>query len=238
MNNGQMTFRRIAQVVIRYRIAVLVGSFLVLLGMFGAIATRLQVDTSLDSFAEQGSQAQKVLTEYRDEFGRDGLYVVVVEGDVFSVPFLEKLKALHQEVQALDLDLPSLKNADQPAASATTDNPNTILVKDDDDTFAFVDDDDDFDEFEASSNEPRDRLAMVGNVASDVMSLINARHTQKDGRGTLIVGKKLEPFPTTPKDLNLVRERVLGDPTLVGRSAQQHSTVVALKTLIVMKKIY
>ena len=94
MNNGQMTFRQIAQVVIRYRIAVLVGSFLVLLGMFGAIATRLQVDTSLDSFAEQGSQAQKVLTEYRDEFGRDGLYVVVVEGDVFSVPFLEETKSV------------------------------------------------------------------------------------------------------------------------------------------------
>ena len=91
-----------------------------------------------------------MLTEYRDEFGRDGLYVVVVEGDVFSVPFLENLSALHQEVQALDLDLPSLKGEAQPAASATNNNPNAILETDGDDTFAFVDDDDDFDEFEAS----------------------------------------------------------------------------------------
>ena len=64
------------------------------------------------------------------------------------------------------------------------------------------------------------------------------RGTPKDEQGTLVVGKKLEPFPTTPEDLNLVKKRVLGDPTLVGRlvgSAGQH-TVVALKTPIVSEE--
>ena len=48
------------------------------------------------------------LEEVRDDFGRDDLFVVIVEGDVFSMDYLERLKGLHDELAEINVELESL----------------------------------------------------------------------------------------------------------------------------------
>ena len=73
-----------------------------------AIVERLELDTSVEAFTANDSPAQQVLEEFRDTFGRDELILVLVEGEVFTLPFLEELRALHNELAALDIPIPSL----------------------------------------------------------------------------------------------------------------------------------
>ncbi len=86
--------------------------FLLTLGITGLgawlVATRTVVDTSIESFASADSEAQVLLERYRDDFGRDDFLVVMVEGEVFTPGFLKKLKALHDELAALDVEVSSL----------------------------------------------------------------------------------------------------------------------------------
>ena len=105
-------FRSVCLYAIRWRWLVLVGSLVVLMGMLVVIRSSLRIDTSIESFSEKGSTAQLVLEEYRAEFGRDGMYIVVIEGDVFTPAFFKKLSLLHQEILGLTMDLASIEAAD------------------------------------------------------------------------------------------------------------------------------
>ena len=68
----------------------------------------LLVDTSVEAFSNPNDDGQIILEAYRDEFGRDDFFMLMVEGDVFSVPFLNKLKQLHQELAQLNIEVDSL----------------------------------------------------------------------------------------------------------------------------------
>ena len=132
-------FQRSARISIRNRWHVLIASVAIIAAMGVMIVEKLQIDTSIESFSEKGSEAQQVLEEYRSEFGRDGMYVMVVEGDVYTKPFLEKLAKLHQEMLGLVLDLESLKTAESEIDSGSS--PPTGVTTDSD-AFDFEDDDD------------------------------------------------------------------------------------------------
>ena len=244
LHSGQHDFfRRLGSWSVRYRWIVLATSLVTLGLMFWGIATRLTFDTSMDSFAETGSTAQQTLDEYRDEFGRDGLYVVVIEGDVFSSTFLQRLRALHRDIVGLNLDLPSLAAPVGDAPNAEV-GPTKSNSSDQRSEFAFDDEDEDdgFDTADAFENDAvTDETASsfnVGNVALDVTSLINARRTYRDGMGTLVVGKLTEPWPRGQQAIEKIRRIAMADRSLVGRilgSAGQH-TLIALKTPVVTEK--
>lgn len=75
--------------------------------MVQQINTRLTIDTSIDVFIPKHAPANQALQTYRQSFGRDTSWVIMAEGDVFTMPFLEKLRALHADLAALDLPHPA-----------------------------------------------------------------------------------------------------------------------------------
>lgn len=100
--------RRLAAFVLRHKALIVLAALATTVVAAWAIDTQLRLDMTVESFLDTDSPALKNLEEYRDTFGRDDAFLVMVEGDVFSMPFLTKLRALHNEVAALDLPLKSL----------------------------------------------------------------------------------------------------------------------------------
>ena len=115
-----------ARLVVRHPWLALLAS-VALMALSGWLAaTNTRVDTSVEAFADHHSEARRLLDEYRAEFGRDDVLMVLVEGDVFSVDYLTRLKALHQALAALDLgpEPPSALAARAAAAKAHTTAPS------------------------------------------------------------------------------------------------------------------
>ncbi len=100
--------RRLGAFVLRHKAIIALAAVATSVVAGWAITTRLRMDMTVESFLDSDSPALKSLEEYRDTFGRDDAFLVMVEGDVFSIPFLTKLRALHDELAALDLPLESL----------------------------------------------------------------------------------------------------------------------------------
>jgi predicted RND superfamily exporter protein len=65
--------------------------------------TTLHLDNSMEAFTDQTSATHKALLEFRKTYGRDDLFLVAISGDVFSLAFLNDLKALHQKLETLDV---------------------------------------------------------------------------------------------------------------------------------------
>ena len=97
-----------ARLVLRFRWVMMLASFAIT-GLFAwQLVTKLATDTSMEAFQVTDSQAFLDLEELRDDFGRDELFIVIAEGDVFTLPFLERLKKLHKELASIDLELETL----------------------------------------------------------------------------------------------------------------------------------
>ena len=98
-------FRAWARTVLRFKIPfVLLTVGLTLFAVYN-VRTNLHFDPSTEYITDSDSEVAAALEEYRDDFGRDDLYMIVMEGDVFSMPFLDKLKRLHEELEALDPEI-------------------------------------------------------------------------------------------------------------------------------------
>ena len=184
--------------------------------------SRVQTDTSIEAFVSQESEAQKALEEYRDLFGRDDLLVLMIEGDVFSRSYLERLEELHEALEKLDVEVESRgqRKSDREALRKTTDasKPDTPQA-------APADDFGDFDDFggEGWGDEAG------GTVIEEVTSLINVRRTRAtpDGEG-IVVGSLMDPLPTA-EELPALKAEVLADKVLVGQIVGRrgrHSLVV------------
>ena len=198
----------------------------------------LMVDTSVEAFTNPEEDSQKILERYRDDFGRDDFFMVMVEGDVFSIPFLKRLKQLHERLENLDLEVKSLgerkadrllktrhqKVVDQlrthPSSRQGTDSKQGTEIESQD-TFG---DDDSFDEDEGWGDE------VGGTVIEEVNSLINARHTYASPEMGLIVGEWCDPFPTVDT-LATFKQQVLSDESLVGNVVgdQGRHAVISLR---------
>ena len=83
-------FEAWARFVLRHRFLMLATSIALSVFLAHQAATRLQVDTSVDAFIASDSETARVRGELRDDFGVDEVTLIVIEGDVFSEPFLTK----------------------------------------------------------------------------------------------------------------------------------------------------
>lgn len=238
-------FRRWAELVLAHRGLSAGLMVLVTVGMLYVIKTSLRVDNTAESFLPGDSEAALALEELRDEFGRDDVFMLLVEGDVFSLPYLERLKALHEATAAIDMEIPSLgerrrdrleregrapppkkkrpaKSADKPAAGSGREAGG------DDDFGDFGEGDfgaDDFSEDFTGDEGWGDEEG--GTIIEDVRSLINVRQTRWEDGGLKVEGL-LDEWPTEA-DLPALKERVLSDRTIVNQVVGErgrHSALV------------
>src|SRR5688572_21102707 len=103
---GSRLFTKIGEWVVRWGYVHLAFVALVTVFMGYQAATKLRLETSMEIMQVSGSPAQVRLDEFRDYFGRDDYFLVLIEGDVFTMPFLEKLKNVHAELEKIDIELP------------------------------------------------------------------------------------------------------------------------------------
>ncbi|MDH5675855.1 MAG: efflux RND transporter permease subunit [Myxococcales bacterium] len=226
-------FRAWARVAIALRFPVLVLCLGLTAFLTHQMFTALLVDNSNEAFMEAGSEADQRLTALRDAFGRDELFLVLVEGDVFSLDYLTRLRALHEALETIDLPLSSLgqRKADrdrergrvatsaEPAAAASSAPAQGSR-----------EDLGDFGDFGDFGNDGGWGEEAGGSVIDQVLSLVNARRTRSVDGGLRVDG--LLDEPPTAATLPQLRAHVLSDPALVGQlvgKAGKHS-VVAVRT--------
>ena len=100
---GSPFFERWAGFVLRRRglcITLTLGTTLV---MALQAADKLRMDTTDENFLSSEELSIGTLQEVRRDFGNDVLLQVLVQGDVFSLPYLERLTALHRQIEQLEL---------------------------------------------------------------------------------------------------------------------------------------
>ncbi|MDP6942907.1 MAG: efflux RND transporter permease subunit, partial [Myxococcota bacterium] len=146
---------------------------------------------------------------------------------------LDKLRAMHQELAALDV---ALTATSEPADEAPTPEPSPATASEDDDFGDF--DDDDFD-----GGGDADEWAGLegGSVIEEITSLVNMRQTRgrqvtnaDGGVSTEIdVGELMLPWPDEA-ELPALREAVLGDPTKIGALVNKSGrlSLVMLRTQV------
>jgi predicted RND superfamily exporter protein len=77
--------------------------FLMLLMSFGLIsqAPKLTMDTSIEGFLHDQDPIRVYYDEFRDQFGRDEVvFLGIPDDNIFSDVFMQKLKALHEDLEA------------------------------------------------------------------------------------------------------------------------------------------
>ena len=188
---------------------------------------RLSFDTSIEAFASDNEGLSKTLEEFRDEFGRDDVFLILVQGDVFTADYATRIKALDDEISALNMEIPSLgerkrdrdrhKNGQPtPAAKPASSGAENALAD------GFADDEGWGDE-------------TGGSIIDEVISIVTARRTEGNSEG-FHVGKLMDPMPTSPEEFERLRQRVLGDrsagippdPTLIGHVVNATGTASAI----------
>lgn len=98
----------------RHRIKTIIVMMLLTAAMISGLP-QITLDVSTEGFLHKADHALIDYNRFRDQFGRDELVIVAIHGDdIFSLPFLTKLKKLHEqlanEVPYID-DITSLVNA-------------------------------------------------------------------------------------------------------------------------------
>lgn len=115
-------------ILIKYRFLVL---FLVLIPTFliGSQVRNLTMDTSNEGLLHHEDPILTVYNAFRDQFGRDDLLVLAIKSEnIFTIPFLTRLKKLHDQLEAEVPhvnDITSLVNARD-----TRGQGDTLLVDD------------------------------------------------------------------------------------------------------------
>ena len=105
---GNLLFKAWTELVLRHRIVFLLLTFAGTGLAIHTIRTRLHMDNSIEAFGSAQSNAADLLEDFRDDFGRDEAFMIVVEGDVFTLEYVQKLKKLHERVATLNLELETL----------------------------------------------------------------------------------------------------------------------------------
>jgi len=91
-------FEDLARAIYRHRILTVI-IMLALSSLLIVQIPKITIDTSTEGFLHEDDPALLAYNAFRDQFGRDEMVIIAVGAeDVFSHRFLEKLKALHQEL--------------------------------------------------------------------------------------------------------------------------------------------
>ncbi len=255
-------FRRWAELVLRFRWSLLALT-LIGTGVFTFFTfTQLKLDNSIDAFVSGNSNARQLLDEFQDEFGKDAFFLVMAKGDVFTPDYLARLKKLHEELEALNMEIPSLGQrrsrartlsvghgpksiastraniADNPrnkrAKPATTPAAGPPSAATGDAFDGGVGDADDFGGFEDSAAGWGEEAG--GTIVDEVISLINVRKTSGKG-GTLRVGELMDPMPE-PAALPALKKQVLADSKYVGQVVGRRGmhSVLSVRTQFMSEK--
>jgi len=223
-------FRAWTRFVIRWRWPLLLLTFAVTAVFQVQMKRHLRFDSSVEYFAA-GSKAREVLEEFQEDFGNDTYHVVLVEGDVFSLPFLEQLQGLHDHVAQFDPDgssTPAPGDAAPVDEWGEGDDDAGFGDPADDDGWGEGDDDAGFGDDDGwgegdddagfgdapDQAEPATARSQAG-VIEEIVSLINVRQTVFEG-GAVRVRGLLDGGLPTADELPALRDQVLGDPTLAG----------------------
>ena len=96
---AELFFEKLIESVIRRRSLVLIGVFLCS-GFLGYQVKSLKFDTSNEGFLHKDDKILSVYNDFREQFGRDDMLALAIYSeDIFSAVFLQKLKALHEELK-------------------------------------------------------------------------------------------------------------------------------------------
>ena len=220
-----------ARFVIRRRFPLLFLTVMVTVAAVYQVKTKLQIQASLESFLSAGSEAHATLEAFRDTFGRDDVFLVMVEGDVFSIEFLERLLALHRELEAIELD-DGPNDAETVAASPPAPGPDPPTTP-----AGIGAGDDDFGDFDDAWGEEGGQVDDAwagesgGTQIDEVMSLVNARKFESSDGG-LLVRDLLDPFPTA-ETVGQVRRDAYADPAIAKQllDANGKFTLLAVRTV-------
>lgn len=175
------------------------------------ITSKLKLDNSLENFTTQGSKAAQILEEFRTEFGRDSVFLILIEGDVFSQKFLMKLKDLHDTLSEMQLELVEVQT--------TPREEQTTALR--------------FDEFNDESGWGDEG---GGTIVDEIISLINFRQTLSSEAG-ISVGELMDPWPET-EHIDEFRKRVLADKQIVHKFIDKEGryTTIMLRTQVLHGK--
>ena len=105
---GPRFFATLARITLRFRFVVLALLLANSAFMFYQRQTNLLLETSNEAFLDASSAAAINLEKLRDSFGRDEMFLVLIEGDVFSLDYLSRLKKLHEELASIAIPVASL----------------------------------------------------------------------------------------------------------------------------------
>ena len=230
-------FRAWARVMIQLRFPILGLTALITAGAIWAIHKKHFIDNSVESFSASTADSTRVLEEFRDDFGRDDLFLVLIEGDVFSPEYLDKVAKLTAELEDISLYLPTLgeRKIDRDLLRGrisveewrdkSRQSTNVAQPTAGDEGF-----DEDFDEdFGEGFGDEADTVQLEGvlrlleqaargewppegSIVDEVVSIVNVRKTRTVGESGLQVGELMDPFPTTAEAIAALRTEVLGDP--------------------------
>ncbi|OGG99182.1 MAG: hypothetical protein A2600_05245 [Candidatus Lambdaproteobacteria bacterium RIFOXYD1_FULL_56_27] len=117
-----------AKLVLRYKWAFALLILVVSVLLISQIRN-LKMDTSTEGFFHPEDPSIIAYNDFRDQFGRDEMIILMIESDqLFSVEFLTKLKALHQEIEQ---SVPNLKDInDLVSARKTIGKEGSLVVGD------------------------------------------------------------------------------------------------------------
>jgi predicted RND superfamily exporter protein len=206
-------FTQWAKNIIRYRWALIALTLLSVVGSGWFVATQIKIDMGIEAFTDHGSKAQQYLEEFRDDFGRDDVWIIALEGDVFSSAYLAKLRALHQELESINIDLPSLGQRKSSSHTSPEVKADSKISEDD-----FMDEDGQWGDGDDGWGEESE-----GSIFDDVLSLINTKETKAVADGIQVAD--LLPNALKESELSELKRRVLVDPSIVGQMVNQEGTV-------------
>ncbi len=237
-------FRTIGRFILARKYVILL-LILAVTGYLGyQIATKLKVDNSIEAFTATQGEANRTLTELRSYFGKDDVFLVVIEGDVFSEAYVKKLKAFTDELAQLNPVLeedvvyqePGAPPKPTPSSSAGKSETTPSASPEGFDEF-----EDDFEdaEFEETvgAEDPKEDPTSAGQTYSgpsifeEIASLINVRRARPSSGGGVSFPKLMDPLPNQ-EELNKMREDVLSDRFLVGSLVSEDGkmSLVTLRT--------
>ncbi|MDD9965381.1 MAG: MMPL family transporter [Myxococcales bacterium] len=201
-------FRAWGRFVVRNRWPVLLVNLVITL-LLAKAAGSVMTDTSYKAMMIAASEEARIQEKLEDLFGVDAVFMLVIEGDVFSQPYLDKLKRLHTAIEAIDLDLQSAGKRD------LRDADGNILVRardrqDEDEDNPAAAAAGDFAGF--GDTEWGDEAG--GSIVDEVVSLVNVRDTRASADGLTVRGL-LDVWPRNDAELAALRAHALSRKSIV-----------------------